>query len=310
MDLSASSRTRIRVKYNDAKGDSHSYSYYITFVREGGEDDTDHAPSFEAQIENGDSRVALKSGMTVTTPKPSLYLKGTSYTGEELTYGNYTVKVNGEVCSHKTQSGDWYHYVPTLKEGENTISITAKDDEQYSVTKTYTINYQSGDITFTLSVEAGTVGLGNLIAPTQVTVPSGTNLAQALDQVLKEKGFDYGNNGSLESGFYLSSIKKSGISASAEIPEDLKAKLTEDGIDYSRGVSSTDKLGEFDFTAHSGWMYSYNGSYPGFGMADCTPENGSTVRIRYTLARGKDIGGYQDGAGGCGNSSSNYDKEW
>ena len=63
-------------------------------------------------------------------------------------------------------------------------------------------------------------------------------------------------------------------------------------------------LGEFDFTAESGWMYSVNGQYPNYGMSECFPKDGDVIRIRFTLALGKDIGG------GMAGGSSNYGKEW
>lgn len=53
-----------------------------------------------------------------------------------------------------------------------------------------------------------------------------------------------------------------------------------------------------------------NGSYPGYGMNVCKPQDGSVIRVRYTLALGKDIGGFTSASGSYGVSSGNYYKEW
>ena len=76
------------------------------------------------------------------------------------------------------------------------------------------------------------------------------------------------------------------------------------------GNESSDSLGEHDYTQGSGWMYSVNGKYCNYSMSDYHPQNGDVVRIRYTLANGKDIGGYTSTGTGNGNINSNYAKEW
>ena len=48
---------------------------------------------------------------------------------------------------------------------------------------------------------------------------------------------------------------------------------------------------EFDFCQGAGWMYSINNIYPTIGFGRSYVENGDVVRIRFTLAYGKDIGG-------------------
>lgn len=48
-----------------------------------------------------------------------------------------------------------------------------------------------------------------------------------------------------------------------------------------------DSLGEFDYYRWSGWMFSYNGRYPGYSMSACKPQDGAVIRLRYTLALGK-----------------------
>ena len=53
-------------------------------------------------------------------------------------------------------------------------------------------------------------------------------------------------------------------------------------------------------------MYSLNGAFPGYGFSDVVFKDGDVIRIRFTLAYGKDIGGFSS-TGGAG---QNYDKVW
>lgn len=62
-------------------------------------------------------------------------------------------------------------------------------------------------------------------------------------------------------------------------------------------------------------MYSINGDYPNYGLADAYFLDGDVIRIRYTLFYGYDING--GGAMGNGsnadegeNTSEKWNKEW
>ena len=229
-----------------------------------------------------------------------------------LNSNNYTVSVNGMVVpAPVSQSGSKFGYSTYLSnEGANTITITATDADGYSATRSWTVYYENGDITVTVSVEATTVGLGYLVSPTEVTVPGGTDAWSIVEKVLTENG--YGISGS---GSYLSALQRSGICSGFFIDPELMDLIVADGMDENgAGLDpqpfSMDSLGEFDFYRWSGWMYSYNGSYPGYGMNVCKPQDGSVIRVRYTLALGKDIGGFTSASGSYGVSSGNYYKEW
>ena len=57
-------------------------------------------------------------------------------------------------------------------------------------------------------------------------------------------------------------------------------------------------------------MYSINGTlYEGTGMSGYKVRNGITIYVRFTLAYGKDIGGYETMSGTYGVLDS-YGKEW
>ena len=68
---------------------------------------------------------------------------------------------------------------------------------------------------------------------------------------------------------------------------------------YIEGINN---LYEFDCGELSGWMYSVNGSFPNYGFADYFPQDGDVVRVCFTLALGRDVGG-GDSTGG---SSSDF----
>ena len=300
------------IDYKDSTGRSKTYKYQLHFQRGAEGPPEDRQPTIIAQVEADGTVIGLTNGLTMKTPDLIVLVDGRSCNGQQLYANNYTVSVNGTVVSAPiSQSGYQFGYTAYLSnEGANTITITATDGDGYSATRSWTVYYENGDITVTVSVEATTVGLGYLVAPTEVTVPGGTDAWTVVQQVLTENGYTVSGSGS-----YLSAIQRSGICSGFFIDSELMELIMADGMDENgAGLDpqpfSMDSLGEFDFYRWSGWMYSYNGSYPGYGMNVCKPQDGSVIRVRYTLAMGKDIGGYSSANGNYGVSSGNYYKEW
>lgn len=300
------------IDYKDSTGRSKTYKYLLHFQRGAEDTPEDRQPTIIAQVEADGTVIGLTNGLTMKTPDLIVLVDGRSYNGQQLYANNYTVSVNGTVVSAPiSQSGYQFGYTAYLSnEGANTITITATDGDGYSATRSWTVYYENGDITVTVSVEATTVGLGYLVYPTAVTVPGGTDAWTVVQQVLTENGYTVSGSGS-----YLSAIQRSGICSGFFIDSELMELIMADGMDENgAGLDpqpfSMDSLGEFDFYRWSGWMYSYNGSYPGYGLNVCKPQDGSVIRVRYTLAMGKDIGGYSSANGNYGVSSGNYYKEW
>lgn len=300
------------IDYKDSLGQPKTYKYQLHFQRNAEDTPEDRQPTISPEIEMDGTIIGLTDGLTLKNPDVILLVDGHSYTGKQLYSSNYTVSVNGMVVpAPVSQSGSKFGYSTYLSnEGANTITITATDADGYSATRSWTVYYENGDITVTVSVEATTVGLGYLVPPTEVTVPGGTDAWSIVEKVLTENG--YGTSGS---GSYLSAIQRSGICSGFFIDSELMELIMADGMDENgAGLNpqpfSMDSLGEFDFYRWSGWMYSYNGSYPGYGMNVCKPQDGSVIRVRYTLALGKDIGGFTSASGSYGVSSGNYYKEW
>ena len=300
------------IDYKDSTGRSKTYKYQLHFQRGAEGTPEDRQPTIIAQVEADGTVIGLTNGLTMKTPDLIVLVDGRSYNGQQLYANNYTVSVNGTVVSAPiSQSGYQFGYTAYLSNvGANTITITATDGDGYSATRSWTVYYEEGTVTVTVSVEATTVGLGYLVAPTEVTVPGGTDAWTVVQQVLTDNGYTVSGSGS-----YLSAIQRSGICSGFFIDSELMELIMADGMDENgAGLDpqpfSMDSLGEFDFYRWSGWMYSYNGSYPGYGFNVCKPQDGSVIRVRYTLAMGKDIGGYSSANGNYGVSSGNYYKEW
>ena len=303
---------QLYIDYKDSTGRSKTYKYQLHFQRGAEDTPEDRQPTIIAQVEADGTVIGLTNGLTMKTPDLIVLVDGRSCNGQQLYANNYTVSVNGTVVPAPiSQSGYQFGYTAYLSnEGANTITITATDGDGSSATRSWTVYYENGDITVTVSVEATTVGLGYLVAPTEVTVPGGTDAWTVVQQVLTENGYTVSGSGS-----YLSAIQRSGICSGFFIDSELMELIMADGMDENgAGLDpqpfSMDSLGEFDFYRWSGWMYSYNGSYPGYGFNVCKPQDGSVIRVRYTLAMGKDIGGYSSANGNYGVSSGNYYKEW
>ena len=303
---------QLYIDYKDSTGRSKTYKYLLHFQRGAEDTPEDRQPTIIAQVEADGTVIGLTNGLIMKTPDLFVLVDGRSCNGQQLYANNYTVSVNGTVVSAPiSQSGYQFGYTAYLSNvGANTITITATDGDGYAATRSWTVYYENGDITVTVSVEATTVGLGYLVPPTEVTVPGGTDAWSIVEKVLTENG--YGISGS---GSYLSAIQRSGICSGFFIDSELMELIMADGMDENgAGLDpqpfSMDSLGEFDFYRWSGWMYSYNGSYPGYGFNVCKPQDGSVIRVRYTLAMGKDIGGFTSASGSYGVSSGNYYKEW
>ena len=144
--------------------------------------------------------------------------------------------------------------------------------------------------TATISVEAFTVGGGYIVDPVEVEFSEGDSLAYVLDEVLTDYGLYYDNSGSLDEGFYLSSIY--GIEEFTPlISQTLQTCLTDAGFDCDTDSYISGQLCEFDFTSGSGWMYCVNNEFADMGFSEYYLQDGDTVRVQFTLAYGADIGG-------------------
>lgn len=300
--------------YTDSEGENRSYRYLLRFRRNGEVTPESKYPTVYAQVEIGDTVINLENGLTFKNPDIITNITALSWDNEQLYYNNFSVFINGhKIEQHCSQTGAWFGFNTYLtREGENTITVTVSDNDGYAVTKSWRVYYQPGNIKVKVSIEATTVGLGYLIAPTEVEVPGGTSVMEIVTALLEQNGFTYNTNG----GTYLSEIGRPGLCGGYRVDPELMRLILADGMDETGAgqdprPASPDRLGEFDFYRWSGWMYSCNGKYPGYGMNVCKPQDGAVIRLRFTLAMGKDIGGFRPDQGGMyGVTAGNYYREW
>lgn len=296
--LSTQGATIIQIKYTDDDGNVKTFTKKITYKRPEGS-----TPEKKRPVINTN----LKDQATYSNQTINFDVWVTNYRGKPLSYNNMEVMVNGRTADYVGEM-DRQTYRIKLQTGANEIRIKVTDSYQYTVTKVFTVYYKSGSATITISLEAGTIGLTYLIEPQKMEVDDGTPLSDVIDEFLTANGCTYEFTGTLEDGFYLAKIRRSGLIEGYKIPQSLIQKLEEDGMVYNvNNYESLDTLGEFDFARRSGWMYSINGLYSSYGLSKAYVENGDVVRIRFTLAGGKDIGA---GSMVSEGNLKDYGREW
>ena len=250
------------------------------------EPEEDHYPTIATDLTDGE---------TVNAAYRTFYVQAVDWYGNSLSSTALEVNGNGERLSSKGEpSPGILAYRLDLNEGSNTVDIKATDDEGWSTTlPTFTI-YKGDESqeepagSITVSIEAGTVGLGTILPATSIDFYQGEQLSSVVLRLLQNSGFDWRNDGSATGGFYLKAIGRGGITSGASIPDDLMAHLTE--VNCQLSGHDANWLGEFDFTMNSGWMYFVNGEYMNIGMSGYFPADGDEVRLRFTLYSGADLG--------------------
>lgn len=254
--------------------------------------------------------INVTDGMTVTGSDFTLNIDSIDYQGNRIYYNGITVRLNGMFYPYKWAS-EYTSYQLWLENGANTLDIRIRDNDGRYADYTYTINCNAvadgekiGEIT--ISIDANVLGLRYIITPMKVPIYQGESGADVVTRVLEENGFAYSYSGSLDDGFYLSRISKSGIGTGVLIPQELVNYINDDGLEW-KAQKFDDSIGEFDYCQGSGWMYSVNDSFPNSGLSDTNFKDGDTVEIRFTLAYGKDIGGFT-ATGNVG--GSNYETTW
>lgn len=171
------------------------------------------------------------------------------------------------------------------------FSVTALAGENTTTPKGYV----------TFSMEKFTLGLGYVIEPIKVPFYEGDNIAKLTTDLIG-KG-NYENTGSVESGFYLSSVKDNDT-REANVPQYI---LDESGSIDGRGTEGW--LGEFDYTSMAGWMYTVNNKFPNVGCSEIMPTDGDVIRWQFTVyGYGMDLGGGFAGDASSGSFEGSYIK--
>lgn len=239
----------------------------------------------------------LYDGETVSGTYVSFYIIPRDRNQRHITADMVNVTCNGTRVTSTGDDNNKIAYRADLQDGTNSFTITATD--KYGASRTITrsvrcnINGKPVKVGYVwMRVNARTVGLGDIVAKQKVELYKGDQLSYAFDRLMKNNGFTYGHSGSLSSGFYLANIRKTGITAGAKIPDKLKQYL--DDVGWTQKDYHDNQLGDDDFTQHSGWMVSVNGSYPSQGMSAVTLSDGDEVVFEYTIWNGSDLNGTWD----------------
>ena len=294
--------------YAEKNGSSEEITYTVTYVKQNSGDGDG-----EGNVEAPRVTCTLgDSGNSLETQRKSLsfQVQATDYHGNGLGADNIRISCFGDSGDNITgliweNSGD-VSYHTELSQGYNTMVITVTDAEDNTTELTYSIfctAAESGERigTVHISVEATTVGSGILLSQ-DVDIYEGETAAETVVRMLQNNGYSVDYTGNYETGFYLARINSESNFVTGNIPEDLRTKLEEHGFEIYDFTPNS--LGDYDFTKGSGWMYQVNGVYPNYGLSDYCFQNGDTLRLRFTLAYGADIG--QDMTGG----SDNWGYEW
>ena len=225
---------------------------------------------------------------------------------------NLLVTLDGQPVTNPTGS-EWYEYQlyfedPAVGDSqEHEITVLAWDGAGNSVFLRYLVTYSFVDTggrvgTAYILLDATTVGLDpdTLGGVYTYEIQQNRPASYGVLAMLEEFGYEAEYDRTPDDGFYLRRISRTGMMDYGEIPENLWQKVLDDEISLT-GQSSADSLGQRDFTYGSGWMYSVNGTlYAGKGLSEYYLSDGDTLYIRFTLAYGKDIGGYNASGGSYG----------
>ncbi len=290
----------IRLKATDAlKGEAATINQIYTIV---------YVPKANEQTEPKLQYINISNNQNIKGSDFLLNILAKDYNGKRIYKNGIQVKLNDVIFNNKWDS-NYSVYKLSFADGKNIIDIRLTDRDGRFVDYSYTIycqKAQNGERIgkINISVDAKVLGLGNLVSSQGFDIVQGKNGAQTVIEFLEENGFGYSNKGTVNDGFYLSRISKKGIAQNANIPKKLEEDILDTGLELNNNYSA-DSLGEQDFTYASGWMIKINGNFINYNLSDAVFKDGNTLEIRFTLAYGKDIGGYAyNGNGG------NFDTLW
>lgn len=165
----------------------------------------------------------------------------------------------------------------------------------FSTVATFSAEEKAFDGYIYMTVERNTLGQGFVQEPIKVGYYEGDSLADITERMLGDRSTFTGDI----SSYYLASIKDGGEPenwSKDNIPSDIKKALGDEIGDRTE----SDKLGEFDYSSYSGWMFTVDnkGIDVGAGGVSYADEadtthytDGSVVRLQYTVyGYGEDVG--------------------
>ena len=220
------------------------------------------------------------------------------YLGNRIYYDGIDVKLNGKETAYNWSS-EYTNYQLLLAAGKNSLEIIVTDRDGRSARFAYELECEAvsdgeeiGKVT--ISIDAKVLGLGYVVAPVKCAVLQGETGAETFMRFIDEQGLEIRHLGTVKDSFYISRIYNGGITKGYEIPQPLADEINADGLEW-KSQRYADSLGEFDFCQGSGWTHCINGSFTGYTLSDVSFKDGDEVKIRFTLAYGRDIGASLEG---------------
>ena len=237
--------------------------------------------------------INLDDGITVKGSTYTLTLKAADCDGNRLYSDNIEV-VCGSTVPCKWQDASCTGYILKLRGGENTVTIKLRDSTGRQSEFCYKINCETAEVgeevgRIQISVNADLVGLGTLCESDSFPVLEGETGFDTMVRFLEENGYEVTYRGSANSR-YLARISMAGRFAGAELTDKARAYLAGAGV-TPNDSRDDDSLGEFDYTAGSGWMYSRNGKKPAYAMTSAVFADGERVALVFSLDLGNDMSG-------------------
>jgi len=265
---------------------------------------TDAELTAEEEARKPSITTTLEDGKTYGSEKLTFDVFAKNPAGEKI---SPVVTFNGNEISPTWDDSEKTSFTVEFTQEDNVFVISAEWNGEIREL-TFNVKFIKAPATFTLAVEALTIGCDYIIEPSLITIndeylgamaeyfeyesvevmEERLNAAHVLVYALYEQGYECSYTGGLSSGFYMSSI--TGFTHRNNIPEELVAALEESGMSPETEPWDENCLGEFDYTWMSGWMYSVNGVFPNVGFADYYIQDGDIMRVQFTLAMGADIG--------------------
>jgi hypothetical protein len=236
--------------------------------------------------------ISLSDGITVKGSAYTLTLKAADCDGNRLYSDNIEV-VCGSTVPCKWQDASCTGYILKLRGGENTVTIKLRDSTGRQSEFCYKINCETAEVgeevgRIQISVNADLIGLGTLCESDSFPVLEGETGFDTMVRFLEENGYEVTYRGSANSR-YLARISMAGRFAGAELTDKARAYLAGAGV-TPNDSRDDDSLGEFDYTAGSGWMYSRNGKKPAYAMTSAVFADGERVALVFSLDLGNDVG--------------------
>ncbi len=280
-------------------------SYYITYQAR--KADKDH-PTVGEHPPVIDTRLDHETGEG-SSQNYEFWVSAKDYKNNAIYYNSIEVRLDGKLVDSVSGDAERYTYqlyfnAPAVGEtAEYEISVLAWDGEGNSRYNRYKFTYHDiaeGEVIGTayIYLDASVVGLGMLEEePAVVEVRQGQPASYDIEEALEYFQYDAETAGTKDSGYYIRRLSRPSTFYGAEIPELLRTIIERDNLSFS-SQSDDNSLGEYDFTMSSGWLFTVGGTvYSGKGLSDYYLSDGDTLYLRFTLAYGKDVGGYSSQGG-------------